>query len=219
MPGRQLISLVDSVAISVAVSAPLALAGLGFLRGGQVIPQLTRDMAAVAGVHPLTSVVSSLGCFIWFGAGVVPLFCWQFTRTRISAGDAQLLLTGAFISLFYAFDDFFMFHESLATAYFGLSEIAVLAVLGMVTVAYAVASLWVRPWRKQLWLVMALAFLGASVVIDAFTQLASVSADWAYLAEDGAKWVGIVLWGRHHHLLALWLGRTAVERVAGIEPA
>ncbi len=219
MTARHPARLANLATIVVAFSAPVGLAGLGLLRGGQVIPQLTRDMAAVAGVHPLTSVVSNLGCFIWFGAGIVALFSWQTSRVRMVAGDAQLLLAGAIISLLYAFDDFFMFHESLATALLGISETAVLVALAVATVVYAVSSLWVRPWQQQLWLVLALGFLGTSVVIDTATQWAGVSADWAYLAEDGAKWMGIVLWARHHYLLALRLGQGTMERVAGIEPA
>lgn len=192
--GRQWFYLV----IGVAAVLPLLAMVLARLSSGVPIDRMTRDVAALAGVHPLTGFLSSLGILLWWASAAVYLHTAAVVRrvgTVAADPGAGFLTWSGLLSAYLALDDLFQIHEHLAPEYLGVPERGVYAVLGLATAAYL--------WRyrrllrvgegRLLWL--ALAGLAASVAVDALLERWLWRlGDWLYLLEDGTKWLGICCW-------------------------
>lgn len=165
------------------------------LQFGFRIRDITRDVAAVADVHPLSGALSSLGILMWCSAASIWLFAAAIHRASNDARAARFAAASGTLSAYFALDDLFQIHEHLAPTYLGLPEAGVYFLLGLATVAY----LWLfrsRLARNDAVLLFAsLAFLGGSVSIDVLLEpwLWRIG-DWTYLIEDGLKWLGIVCW-------------------------
>ncbi len=177
--------------------ALLPLVGIVLLRleGGVSIGHMTRDLAAVAGVHPLTGGLSSLGILLWSGSATVCLFTAR--RLPAVAHDRRraLLRDAGMLSAYLCIDDLFQVHERLAPNYLLLPEKVVVFGIGLLVAAF----LWrhrheLRP-RPGAWLApAALGMLGVSATIDGLPFPARQDDEWLLLVEDGAKWIGICLW-------------------------
>ena len=156
---------------------------------------MTRDMAAIARIHPLSGILSSFGVLLWCATVSICLFGAMAIRRRNDRGKLGLLLSSAALSPSLLADDFFMIHDFLAPVYFRFHEHFIFMSLGAAVLMYLFA------FRKIIFqtafggLLLALGFLSVSVVTDTvlepwFRQL----GDWHYLFEDGSKWLGIACW-------------------------
>jgi hypothetical protein len=158
------------------------------------IPDMTRDVAAVAGIHPLSGILSSLGILFWWTSATIWLFAAFLRRDRQEPGVGFLVYSG-FLSAYFGLDDLFQFHEYLAPTYLKVSERVVYGLLAFATAVY----LWRYRWAFQrpdgVLLLLALTFLSSSVVIDAALEpwLWRLK-DWTCFVEDGLKWLGICFW-------------------------
>nr|WP_290919121.1 hypothetical protein [Hyphomonas sp. 34-62-18] len=184
-----------------ALAFGLALAVLCAVIGAKLFGKasfdmLTRDMAAMAEVHPLTGLLSHLGLMVW-SAGAAVCFLGAVYLYRANEPGVGFFFWGSALTTWLLFDDAFMIHETLANWYLGLGEKAVIFALGLAV------SLWLYVYRKLLialgpfFLIAALAMFALSVGVDAFPEEMfplSYLGDWRLLLEDGAKWIGIVLW-------------------------
>ncbi|MBD2187119.1 hypothetical protein [Pseudanabaena mucicola] len=162
----------------------------------QIPPSLLlRDIAAISGINPLSGVVSSIGIFFWWATATVCLFSaftlQQFKSKRIFF---FLLYSGVF-SGFLAFDDFFMFHESLAPRYFKTSEIYILLVLVIAFVVYLFKFHKLILGSDYQFFLISIIFFGISVALDiAYPKWIDMDIEWQILYEDGFKWLGITSW-------------------------
>lgn len=159
------------------------------------VSYLTRDVAAIAHIHPLTGALSSLGILLWWTSATVWLFTALVRRGRPGAAGTGFLVYSGLLSAYLGLDDLFQFHEFLAQEYLGVPERVVFGLLAMATATYV--------WRYRRLLVtadgapllLALGLLSFSVVADDVVAVfLSAIDDWQYLIEDGAKWLGIALW-------------------------
>ena len=100
------------------------------------VSNLTRDMAAIANVHPLTGVVSNVGILLWCATAAICLFSSSLLRQQGARPEAGFLLWAGLVTTGLLVDDFFMFHEYLAPVHFHLNEKVVLASYGCVTAVY-----------------------------------------------------------------------------------
>jgi hypothetical protein len=153
----------------------------------------TQDATALAKVHPLAGILSSLGVLVWWTSASVWLFC--ATLPDVPPRQARFCLSSALLSAYLALDDLFQIHESLAPVYLGIPEMAVYALLGVAVAAYLVRfhDQWLN--RRGLFLLLSLCLLAASVVVDGLERWLWRLGHWTYLLEDGLKWMGIVAWG------------------------
>ena len=188
-PGR-LLHLAAGVALG-----PLALVAVLRLELGIGVQDMTRDVAAIAHIHPLFGALSSLGILLWSSAAAIWFFSASVHRAVGSFASVRFCVVSGTLSAYFALDDLFQFHEYLAPTYFGLPEAAVYLLLAMAVACY----LW--AFRSQLLrtdailLLLSLCFLGGSVSIDAvLEQWLWRLEDWTYLIEDGLKWLGILGW-------------------------
>lgn len=180
--------------ICIAIIPLLGIAGTRmFLHIG--ISNMTRDVTAIAGIHPLSGILSSLGILLWWTSATVWFFAALLRRCRQEAQGIGFLVCSGLLSTYLALDDLFLFHEHLFPTYLSVSEQTVYAFLAVCTMLYL--------WRYRRYFIrsdgvlmlLALAFLCASVVFDAVLapHLWHLK-DWLFLVEDGLKWLGICFW-------------------------
>ncbi len=156
---------------------------------------ITMDTTAYLGAHPLTGALSNLGILLWCAAASISMFAALLAQRAGSADRARFLLASSLLTFYLLFDDLFLLHEDLAWRYLGIGQKTVLVALG------AWIGTWLFAFRREIlatnWgtLAMATALLSTSVLIDlGQSGLQPRIGDWVYLAEDGAKWLGIVSW-------------------------
>ena len=162
---------------------------------------MTRDMAAIAKVHPLTGVVSSVGILLWCATAAICLFGYNLLRERGAHQAAGMLLWSGLLTVGLLVDDFFMFHEYLAPVHLGINEKVVLASYVCFNAAYLLR-------HRRLILAADFRLLAAALVLFAVSMLIDVTdvGGWWNLAEDGCKLLGIASWfGYHAGRARYWL--------------
>ncbi len=184
-----LITLIPSILILVAMATVSVLFQVS-------MGAMTRDVTAIANIHPLSGILSNLGVLLWCAAASICAFAAMTLRNVKPRDTFWFLLSSALLSAYLLFDDFFQFHERLASRYLGLNEKVVFAALGVVVSAYLIAFRRVILRTNVGVLLLALGFLATSVVIDSILEswLSRQIGHWSYLFEDGAKWLGIASW-------------------------
>ncbi len=166
--------------------------------------EITRDPLATADLHPLTGAQSQVGVLIWWSAASISLAAWATIR-RVG-GDRRLalfLLCSGLITVWLTLDDFFQFHDALASDWFGLRERYVILGYALVMGLYFVA------FRRVLWhserglLLLAFLFAGLSVAGDLVSQQfvedgapSGIGETLNYL-EDAMKFLAIVSWSAY----------------------
>ncbi len=178
----------------VAALPLLAVVTMYRLHGVQ-ISLMTRDPTGLAGIHPLSGFLSSLGVLMWWTAATVWLFSALLHRAAGDAPKLRFALASGVLSIYLGLDDLFQIHERIAPQHLGIPE---RVVLGTIVLS---AALYLVGFRREIlrahsrWLLLALGFLAASILFD--TLLAAWAwrlKGWTYFFEDGSKWVGIVFW-------------------------
>lgn len=159
------------------------------------VEHLTTEATTIARVPPYFGLVSALGCFGWAAAvgmflmGACLLYDWLERR------EAAFLACSALLTAYLCIDDAFTLHEAVLPAA-GIPERATYAAIGLATIAYG--SFFRREIRRSAWifLVIAVGFLGFSVVIDELSQILDLSAHVGIemVIEDGSKLMGISAW-------------------------
>jgi hypothetical protein len=176
------------------------------------ITTMTRDVTAIANIHPLSGILSNLGILLWCAAASICAFAAMTLRNVKPRDTFWFLLSSALLSAYLLFDDFFLFHEDLASRYFGLSEKVVYAALGIAVSAYFIAFRRIILRTNFGVLLLALVFLATSVVVDAIHEpWLRRLGHWEYFFEDGTKWLGIASWcsyyvGTSHQFLVSAFG-------------
>ena len=132
---------------------------------------------------------------------MILVFTGVLTSRASRANHLPFLLSSACLTLYLWADDFFMLHETLPWFFVSdveghkLFEAAILASLAVATVAFLFAFRRTLLSFRPSYLLLALFFLGASLVWDQVSTIANIDiGDWGYLAEDGSKWLGIIAW-------------------------
>jgi hypothetical protein len=159
------------------------------------IPDMTRDLAAIAGIHPLSGFLSSLGILLWWTSATVWLFTAFLRRIRHGSAGVGFLVYSGLLSAYLGLDDLFLFHEYLAPTYLKVPEKVVYGLLAAATAFYLWRYRRAIQTSDGVLLLLALAFLSSSVLVDAVLEpwLWSLK-DWTYFLEDGLKWLGICFW-------------------------
>jgi hypothetical protein len=156
---------------------------------------MTRDVTAIANVHPLSGILSNLGVILWCTAASICGFAAIILRDVKPRGLFWFLLSSSLLSAYLLLDDFLLFHEKLAPWYLGLSEKVIFAALGIVVFAYFIAFRRMILRTNFGTLFLALGFLTISVFIDVICEpWLRQLGHWTFFFEDGAKWLGIAFW-------------------------
>jgi hypothetical protein len=177
------------------------------------LSRLTRDTASIAGVHPLTGVVSNVGILLWCATAVICLFSRSLLRQQGLHAEARFLLWGGLMTLVLLVDDFFMIHEYIAPVHFHVNETLVLA-------SYACgAGAYLLKFRRLI-LAANYQLLAAAMVLFTASMAVDIAdgQGWWRLGEDGCKILGIASWlGYHAGMARHWLvhaPRTRSQEIA-----
>lgn len=176
-------------------AAVLAAVAVGSVWRQMPVEDLTRDVSAVARLHPLTGALSNLGILLWCASASVCAFAACVVGRTGPGLSRGFLLSSALLSAYLMLDDLFLIHEDLVPRHLGLPETAVLAALGTSALTYF--ACFARTILQTRWVTLAAAIglLGLSVVVDAhrWSWMWRLGT-WSILLEDGLKWAGISFW-------------------------
>src|SRR5688572_20367429 len=78
---------------------------------GIPIAAMTRDAAAIAGLHPLAGFVSNLGIMLWCAAATACLVAAAALHAVVPGEQARFFLSAGLLSLYLMLDDCFQLHE------------------------------------------------------------------------------------------------------------
>lgn len=183
-----LITLVPAILILIAVATVSILSQIS-------ITSFIRDVTAIANIHPLSGILSTLGILLWCVAASVSLFAAFILRYFGQSKIFKFLFSSSLLSTYLMLDDAFLFHEVLAFTYFGIDEKIVLLTLGIAVLAYLVSFRQTILKTNYRVLLLAFGFLTLSVLTDGILDPWFWSlGHWEYFIEDGAKWLGIASW-------------------------
>jgi hypothetical protein len=159
------------------------------------VATFTRDMAAIAEIHPLTGLLSNIGILMWSWAAAISGFTGLVLFRSTKASTGSFLLSSGCLTLVLLLDDLFMFHEDLAKRYFGFNEKVVYFGYVVITLLYFLFY-WRHLFSSQhvTLLIMAFICFGASIGTDVFLEPRLGAWPSYYLVEDGFKFIGIVSW-------------------------
>ncbi len=157
------------------------------------LSSLTRDMAAVAQVHPLTGVVSNVAVLLWCAAAVICLFSRSLLRQQGLHAESRFLLWAGLMTIVLLVDDLFMIHEYIAPVHFHVNEKVVLAAHACGAGAYLLS-------HRHMILAANYQLLAAAMVLFTASMLVDIAdgRGWWNLAEDGFKVLGIASWLGYH---------------------
>lgn len=212
---RQLALTYAPVVLVMAIVAAIS------LTFGVKISVMTADMTATARVHPLTGAVSQLGALAWCATASICAFAAAALRSGERREDRRFLMASALLTAYLLLDDLFLFHENLAPRYLGLRETVVYAALGATVCAYLFAFRRVILGMNASMLILAMGFLGASVVVDVIlAPWLGMIGHWEYFVEDGVKLLGIASWCGYFSSASLRLlaGAPEARTAAAAEP-
>ncbi len=192
-----------AISIMVPAVAIIATIAVASLLVDVRIPTLTRDMASLANIHPLTGALSNLGILLWCVASTVSLFAaWTLRRASERCLLRFLVASGA-LSAYFMVDDLFLVHDYLIPHHVGLWEKAVYLGIASATAAYLYAFRHYILQSHKMLLGIAVILLALSMSIDAvFASYLHRIGDWHVFLEDGLKWMGITYWLGFHALAA-----------------
>ncbi len=183
-----LITLLPAILILIAVATVSILSQI-------TISSFTRDVTAIANIHPLSGILSTLGILLWCVAASITLFAAFILRSFEQSKTFKFLFASSLLSIYLMLDDAFLFHEVLAFKYFGIDEKIVIFTLGISVFAYLVSFRQIILKTNYSVLLLAFIFLTISVLTDGILDPWFWSlGDWEYFIEDGFKWLGIVSW-------------------------
>lgn len=179
----------------VAATVPLLGIAAAHLFWQASLPDMTRDVTAIAGIHPLTGILSSLGILLWWTSAAIYFFAAFVQRGHQGAAGVGFLVYSGCLSAYLGFDDLFLIHEYLAPIYLKVSERLVYVCIALATVVYLGRYRRILQGSTGLLLLLALMCLAGSVAIDTFLgPLFHPLAGWSFYIEDALKWLGICFW-------------------------
>lgn len=174
---------------------PLILIAIAHILLQTQIPHITRDIAAIANIHPISGALSSTGILLWWASATMWLLTAQVLRNHHKNTETGFYLHSGILSAYLALDDFFLFHEVIAPMHLHIPEKAVFVLLGLVMACYMTSNRRLLKSAEGAPLVLAICFLTGSALADTvFERLLAPLKDWSFLIEDGLKWLGICFW-------------------------
>ncbi len=172
--------------------ALLILAGIYFACSRSTtyeIDMITRDPASVLNSPPFIGFLSNIGILVWAFTVAIIFFSTLILQMQQNKNEILFLLSSGIITSILLFDDLFMIHEKLAPGYLKIPEHIVYFIYGLLISTYLIFSVKKILRTNYIFLMVAMFFLSASLIMDLF----EVEGDWLLL-EDGLKFLGIITW-------------------------
>ena len=155
---------------------------------GIPIPELTRDVNAIANIPIYTGFFSQLGIFFWAPTAALCFFTYRIlSSTGVPKKQMFFFLFAALLSLLLGLDDVFLLHEQFFPRVIGISERFVFLIYGLFTISFLILFRYLILKTPYIILLVAFMGFGLSIVSD-------IVHDFGFLFEDGAKMFGLVSW-------------------------
>jgi len=154
---------------------------------------MTRDIAAIANLHPLAGFLSNFGMIVWSISAAIIFFTLKLLKEYLQLNERRFLKHFGVLTAYMGLDDFFQLHEVIGPEYLHVPE--KLMLLGLIIFAMFVCI----KYRKILIgehvmvFILALLLLGGSVIYDNL-WFEPPFGHWNFLFEDAMKWLGICAW-------------------------
>lgn len=160
---------------------------------GQPFAYFTRDPVDTAGYPFYLGLYSNINMVVWgFVTGVLWFTYGVLMKDRPESPMRMFFLTSSITTTVLYLDDFFQFHERIFPDYLGVPQVLIVGTYGAWTVAFLVTNFRTIMAAEGVLLFSAIAFLGASAVIDFLDEVVRLPGH--HLWEDGTKFLGIVGW-------------------------
>ncbi len=191
--------------VAVINAALLALALFLSRRTGIDPSSFYGDPNAVARQSFAIGFLSNTGAIAWISSASISLFTWWLKRSFAADDrDAWSLLLFGLLTAWLGLDDLLMFHDGLAD-HLGVSQLAFVSVEAVIAMAWVSIAL-LSPSRfgsSPLLLILAVAGLGGSLVVDQSIDAELLYFPGASLVEDVVKLTGIMYWAAYALNLSL----------------
>lgn len=214
--GGQVRRIAPTLALVLGASIGLLVASVLAARwAGVPIEWLMRDPLATLEADPLVGAMSNLGIVVWSAAaGACLLAALALRRRGDDRESASFFLWSGVLTVVLVLDDLYQFHEQIGPVSLHLAQ------RGIYLVYLAAVVTYLFRFRRRIlatdWLILVLAGIAfaVSIGVDLLPETLrdGVLAPVEDLVEDGAKFVGIVLWSTYFtREAAAALGRGAAS--------
>lgn len=170
--------------------------------------QLLLDPTSVAGLPWYTGLISNLGVLAWTVAAVSAAAAARIAELGDRRSAARFLRQAAMLGGVLMLDDLFLLHSSVFPQALGVSKRVILLGYAVLTIAWAIAN--VVEIRRTRWGLLAAAGFAVAISLGV-DQIAPVS-DTALVAEDSAKFLGVVAWATYFALTARDIAESVVRQ-------
>ena len=181
------------IALLAALPAALTVAGIFVVTQTSDIPgsDLTHDPAGLVGYAQYVGLFSYLGVLLWAATASIAIFVYGVLR-RTDIDRARYFLFAGLLSAVFAVDDLFMLHEDVLPHRVGIDELIVMAVYGLLGLAFLIRHYVRIVVEGAAVLVAAVVSFGITVLVDLWNPLG-----FGVLVEDVFQVLGIGLWLGH----------------------
>lgn len=168
---------------------------------------LLLDPSAVAGLPWYSGLISNLGILAWAIGTIAAAGASFIARLGRRDGAAKFLLHAAALSALLTLDDVFRLHSSVFPRYLSIPKPAVLAIY------LVLAALWAgmhfREVGRTRWAILVAA--GTAMAISVGVDQLAGNESWSLVAEDGAKFFGVLGWATYFWLTAQDIASSVVR--------
>lgn len=191
--------------LSIAWSSGFAIMAVVALQNAVPAESLLLDRAVIDGGRWYQGMITSLGILAWTVAAVSSAGAAFVARVANRPQAASAFSRAAIVLAVLIFDDLFLLHSTVIPRFIGVPKLTVVAIEGVaVCVWLATAKAEIARTRWELLAAAGLG-LGTSVLFDVFHFVGDPR--WNLLAEDGAKFLGLLA-------LAVWAVSSARDLAA-----
>jgi len=175
--------------------------------------QLLLDPYSSYGLPWYTGLVSSLGVLGWTSATVVAACAGWLSRVVERRAASEMFFGGALLSTLLTLDDLFQLHI-VVTKHLGIPKVSFYGLYAVLGLAWAIHNL--QELRRSPYpvLIAAGSAMVTSVFVDRFGSTIGLDATTSLVAEDVAKFLGILAWATFFVSTAKAVGRSILVSVA-----
>lgn len=158
------------------------------------VAEVTRDVQAVAELPFYTGGLSTLGLLLWSASAAMCFLAYAVLRAEKDSPLIRLLGLGGAFTLLLLLDDAYMLHDRIFPL-LGLPGAILSGLYGVIVggLALRYRTVWART--PYFLILLSLCGMGTSVLVDGLVDARLLGVNGiVYLAEDGSKLIGIVLW-------------------------
>jgi len=155
-------------------------------------PDLTANPISRMAVPFYQGILQRIGTILWGGTVLVSLFTYYNLEPSENLIEIRkfLLSSGIFFG-YFLIDELLLIHNFIFPKVLNIHQLLVVIVYAVLTLIFIIRFRVIIK-NNFLWLfVIAISFLGLSVLVDILSYLKVIRFSFRYLLDDGAKFLGI----------------------------